>query len=162
MFYFSLIVCEYLIFDTFGCCYLGQKLPYFATNTIQSMKSLLSTPLYLSFDYVSAVLVQLLDVKISVDLNKVNNIEIRCAAEIDQVKALETVVVEVDWLDSGIVIHQQKYMPIEQKYAIIPRKSWKLGQTVSNYIFFSTQFILVYFYKHTPNICESNLFPLFT
>lgn len=79
-----------------------------------------------------SVLVQLLDVKISVDLNKVNNIEIRCAAEIDLVKALETVVVEVDWLDSGIVIHQQKYMPVEQKYAIIPRKSWKLGQTVSN------------------------------
>ncbi|CAB3381945.1 Hypothetical predicted protein [Cloeon dipterum] len=75
-------------------------------------------------------LVQLIDVKISVDLNKANGIEIRCQAEIDQVKALETVVVEVDWLDSGIVIHQQKYMPAEQKYAVIPRKSWKLGQTL--------------------------------
>ncbi|KAF4525199.1 hypothetical protein B566_EDAN008305 [Ephemera danica] len=43
-------------------------------------------------------LAQLLDVSISVALNKANKIELRCSAHIDQVKALETITVEVEWL----------------------------------------------------------------
>ncbi|XP_046406529.1 von Willebrand factor D and EGF domain-containing protein-like isoform X2 [Ischnura elegans] len=74
--------------------------------------------------------VELVGVKVVSNLNSEDHPQIHCIAFLEKVTALDTLLIEVDWLSGGAVIHQQQYHPADYSYAVLPHQFWKLGQTL--------------------------------